>query len=109
MDLATANQDSATLSALPGLGAGVFGTAVVAAVGTTPEIVAARDLDGLLDGRPHESLELFVGVLRTQRGREQESDERENGSVGADCPSEAKETGLGHARSVYGTRATVRP
>jgi len=46
MDLATANQDSATLSALPGLGAGVFGTAVVAAVGTTPEIVAARDLDG---------------------------------------------------------------
>lgn len=46
LDLATANQDSANLSALPGLGAGVFGTAVIAGVGTTPEAVASHDLDG---------------------------------------------------------------
>ena len=46
LDLATANQDSANLSSLPGLGAGNFGTAVIAPVGTTPEAVASHDLDG---------------------------------------------------------------
>ena len=46
MDLATANQDSANLSAIPGLGAGNFGAAVIASVGITPEAVASHDLDG---------------------------------------------------------------
>lgn len=46
LDLATANQDSANLSSLPGLGAGAFGPAVIAGVGTTPEVVAKHDLDG---------------------------------------------------------------
>ena len=46
LDLATANQDSANVSALPGLGAGNFGAAVIASVGITPEVVASHDLDG---------------------------------------------------------------
>jgi hypothetical protein len=46
LDLATANQDSANLSALPGLGAGGFGAAVIADVDITPEVVAKHDLDG---------------------------------------------------------------
>ncbi len=45
-DLATANQDSADLSALRGLGAGAFAIDVITAVGTTPEFVASHDLDG---------------------------------------------------------------
>jgi hypothetical protein len=45
-DLVTANQDSANVSTLPGLGAGVFGTAAVSSVGTTPEVVATCNLDG---------------------------------------------------------------
>ncbi len=46
LELATANQDSADISALPGLGAGVFGGAVIAGVGITPEAIASHDLDG---------------------------------------------------------------
>jgi len=46
LDLATANQDSANLSALPGLGAGNFGTAAIVSVGIRPEAVASHDLDG---------------------------------------------------------------
>jgi len=46
LELATANQDSADISVLPGLGAGVFGGAVIAGVGTTPEAIASHDLDG---------------------------------------------------------------
>lgn len=46
LDLATANQDSASLSALPGLVAGGFGAAIISGVGITPEAVASHDLDG---------------------------------------------------------------
>lgn len=50
-DVATANQDSADLSALPGLGGGAFGTSVDSPVGLTPEVVVTHDLDrnGSLD------------------------------------------------------------
>ena len=46
LELATANQDSADISALAGLGAGVFGGAVIAVVGITPEAIASHDIDG---------------------------------------------------------------
>lgn len=46
LDLAAANQDSANVSALRGLGAGNFGAAVITNVGITPEAVSTHDLDG---------------------------------------------------------------
>jgi hypothetical protein len=46
LDLATANQDSANLSTLRGLGAGTYGAAVISGVGTTPEAIASHYLDG---------------------------------------------------------------
>jgi hypothetical protein len=45
-DLATSNQDSADVSMLTNVGAGVFGAAMLVTVGTTPEVISAGDLDG---------------------------------------------------------------
>ncbi|MGE0481870.1 MAG: FG-GAP repeat domain-containing protein [Phycisphaerae bacterium] len=46
LDLATANQDSANVSALANLGGGTFGAAQVLAVGTNPGSLIAANTDG---------------------------------------------------------------
>lgn len=46
LDLAAANQDSNSVSALENSGAGTFGSPTTIAVGTTPEALVAGDFDG---------------------------------------------------------------